>query len=110
MKLLGFANKNFLQKLCGDMEKQQLVSKIIKISISILFVVFFVILLGQYITMAQLNAKQSKLDGELNSKTEQYQTLNNEYEQISQNYEDYVTDYARDNFDYVAEDEILINK
>ena len=92
------------------MDKQQFVSKVIKISISILLAVFFVILLCQYITMAQLDAKQSKLNGELNSKTEQYQTLNDEYERISENYEDYVTNYARDNFDYVAEDEILINK
>ena len=60
--------------------------------------------------MAQLNAKQSKLDNELNSKTAEYQTLSNEYESISNNYEDYVTDYARNNFDYAQEDEILINK
>ena len=92
------------------MEKEQFVSKVIKISISILFVVFFAILLGQYITMAQLSAKQSKLNDELNSKAEQYQILNDEYENISNNYDEYVTDYSRDNFNYVEDDEILINK
>ena len=92
------------------MEKQQLVSKVIKISISVLFVVFFAILFGQYITMAQLNSKQSRLADEFAEKQNQYQTLNDEYQSIANNYEDYVTDYSRDNFDYVEDGEILINK
>ncbi len=92
------------------MEKQQFVSKVIKISVIIIFVIFFIILFGQYITIAQLNAKKSKLDDELSAQTEQYQVLEEEYSNISNNYEDYVKKTARDNHDYVEEDEILINK
>lgn len=92
------------------MEKQQLISKIIKISIGIIFAVFFVILLSQYITMAQLDAKQKNLDNELKTQTEQYDALNEQYRHIADNYEEYVTDYVRDNFDYSNEEDILINK
>lgn len=92
------------------MERQQLISKIIKISIGIIFAVFFVILLSQYITMAQLSAKQQNLTNELQTQTTEYEKLNEEYESIAENYEDYVTDYTRDNYDYSSEGDILINK
>ena len=92
------------------MEKSKTISIIIKTSIGILFGVFFVILLSQYISIAQLNSKNEKLKKELALTSEQYQTLNNEYQNISSNYEDYVEDYVRDNYDYVHDDEILINK
>ena len=92
------------------MEKQQLVSKIIKISIGIVFAIFFVVLLAQYITMAQISAKQKRLDAQVETQQEEYDKISKEYDDISENYEDYITDYVRDNFDYVADGEILINK
>lgn len=92
------------------MEKSKTISIIIKTSIGILFGVFFVILLSQYISIAQLNSKNEKLKKELALTSEQYQTLDNEYQNISSHYEDYVEDYVRDNYDYVYDDEILINK
>ena len=94
------------------MEKQQLISKIIKISIGILFAVFFVVLLAQYITMAQISNKQSKLDAQIEAQQEELDKKTAEYDELSDadKYNEYVTDYVRDNFDRVAEDEVLINK
>lgn len=92
------------------MEKSKAISIMIKTAIGILFAVFFVVLLSQYITIAQLNSKNDKLNTELNSTTQQYQELDKQYQDISSNYEDYVEDYVRDNYDYVHDDEILINK
>lgn len=83
---------------------------IIKIAIGIVFAVFFVILFAQYITMAQLSAKQSKLDAELEDTTSQYEKLNAECTEIEENYDDYVEGYVRDNYDFVEEGDVLINK
>ena len=60
--------------------------------------------------MAQLNKKRYELNSELNATKKQYEDLSNTNDDISNNYEDYVTEYARDNFDYVEDGEILINK
>ena len=92
------------------MEKSKAISIIIKTTISILFAVFFVILLSQYITIAQLNNKNDRLNAELSSATNQYNELDKTYNDISSNYEDYVEDYVRDNYDYGHDDDILINK
>ena len=92
------------------MEKQKLISNIIKVSIAILFAIIFIVLFSQYITMAQLKNKNSKLDAELANTKQQYDDLSQQYDDISNNYEDYVTDYVRDNYDYVEDGEILINK
>lgn len=92
------------------MERQQLISKIIKISIGIVFAIFFVVLLAQYITMAQLSNKQKQLDAQIEAEQTELDKKTKEYDEIAENYEDYITDYVRDNYDYVADDEILINK
>lgn len=92
------------------MEKQKFISNLIKVSIVVLFAVVLILLLSQYITIAQLKNKRAKLDTELAETKQQYDDLSQENDDISNNYEDYVTDYARDNFDYVADGEILINK
>lgn len=92
------------------MEKQELYTKIIKICIGAIFAIFFVVLLSQYISIAQLKAKQANLNNEYATQSQKYSDLTNEYNDISNNYDDYATDYARDNYDYVADGEILINK
>ena len=92
------------------MEKQKYISNLIKVSIVVLFAVLIILLLGQYITMAQLKNKSARLDAELASTKQQYDDLSQQHDDISNNYEDYVTGYARDNFDYVDDGEILINK
>ena len=92
------------------MEKQKLISTLIKVSIAVIFAILFIVLLSQYITMAQLNKKRYELNSELNATKKQYEDLSNTNDDISNNYEDYVTEYARDNFDYVEDGEILINK
>jgi len=82
------------------MDKTKTISTIIKTSIGIIFAIFFVVLISQYISMAQLNAKKDRLDLELSAITQQYENLSNEYDNISENFEDYVEDYVRDNYDY----------
>ena len=92
------------------MDKSKAMSIIIKTSICILFAVFFVVLLSQYITIAQLNKKNQSLNSELSAVTQQQQELTDRYNEINDNYDDYVEDYMRDNYDYVKEDQVLINK
>lgn len=92
------------------MEKQKYISNLIRVSIVVLMAIVLLVLLSQYITMAQLQNKSAKLDAELAATKQQYDDRKNEYDDISNNYEDYVTDYTRDNYDYVEDGEILINK
>jgi len=92
------------------MEKSKAISIMIKTTIGVLFAVFFVILLSQYITIAQLNSKNGQLNAELSSATQRYNELDKEYKDISSNYEDYVENYVRDNYDYGHDDDVLINK
>lgn len=92
------------------MEKHKLISNIIKVSVVVLFAIFFIILLSQYITMAQLKNKETKLNAELEGTKQQYDELSKKNDNISSNYEEYVVDYVRDNYDYVKDGEILINK
>lgn len=89
------------------MDNTKTISNIIKLTIGIIFAIFFVVLFSQYISMAQLNAKKDKLDAELATTTKQHETLSNEYDNISQNYEDYVEEYVRDNYDYGYEGETI---
>lgn len=90
--------------------KQDTISKIIKISIGIVFAIFFIILLSQYITIANLNAKASSLHRQQAEVAQTLEQKNNQYNDINDNYDKYVEDYARDNYDYVDDGEILFNK
>lgn len=90
--------------------KQDTISKIIKISIGIVFALFFIILLSQYITIANLNEKASSLHRQQAEVAQTLEQKNNQYNDINDNYDKYVEDYARDNYDYVDDGEILFNK
>lgn len=92
------------------MDKSKAISIIIKTTICILFAVIFVVLLSQYITIAQLNKKNESLNTELSTITKQQEELTKQYNDINNNYEDYVEDYMRDKYDYVKDDQVLINK
>ena len=92
------------------MKKQIDKQTIIKMIIYVAFAILILVLLAQYISMAQLNNKKAKLDAELNSTTSQYEKLNDEYNDINENYDDYVEDYVRDNYDYVEDGDVLFNK
>ena len=92
------------------MKKQIDKQTIIKMIIYVAFAILILVLLAQYISMAQLNSKKAKLDAELNSTTSQYEKLNDEYNDINENYDDYVEDYVRDNYDYVEDGDVLFNK
>ena len=89
---------------------QKTISLLIKASIGIILAVLFVVLLAQYITMAQLGAKQESLDRELETATAQYQELEAEYNNINDNYDEYVEFVTRNNDDYGFDDDVLINK
>ena len=94
------------------MEKTITISTIIKAVIGIIFAIFFVVLLSQYISIAQLNAKNERLSAELASKSQQFDDLNNEKDAISENgeYKDtYIEDYVREHYQYGYEDETLFN-
>ena len=91
------------------MDNSKTITTIIKTSIAILFAIFFVILLAQYISIAQLNAKNERLDSELQTANQQYEDLSNEYNSIASNYDDYVEDYVRENYGYGYEGEIVFN-
>ena len=93
-----------------DRTRENTISFIIKAVIGVVFVVLFVLLLSQYITMAGLEDKKNKLDTELENVTSQYNELQNEYESIRENYDEYVEDYTRDNYNYGYDDDIIINK
>ena len=75
-------NKNLWQNIKVNMEKSKVISIMIKTSIGILFAVFFVVLLSQYIVIAQLNNKNDKLKAELATSTQQYEELDKEYQDI----------------------------
>ena len=92
------------------MDRSKTISNIIKLCIVIGLFVISIVLLAQYIAIAQLNAKQQKLSTELETATQEYTELSSTYESISQNYEEYVEDYMRDNYDYVDEGEVIFNK
>ena len=92
------------------MKKQINKQTIINFTIILAFAVIFIVLLAQYISIAQLNSRKAKLDAELKSTTGQYKKLNDEYQNISDNYDDYVESYVRDNYDYVEDGDVLINK
>ena len=91
------------------MDNSKTITTIIKTSIAILFAVFFIVLLAQYISIAQLNAKNERLDSELQTANQQYDELTNQYNDIANNYDDYVEDYVRENYDYGYEGEIKFN-
>ena len=90
--------------------KYRFYTNLIKVAVGIILAAFLAILLSQYITMAQLDKKQSSLDAELLASTKQQEDLNNQYNDINDNYDDFVENYVRDNYDYTNGDDILINK
>ena len=90
--------------------KNNNIAIIIKTATIVLFAMFFVILLSQYITMAQLEAKKSKLEKDFETLTTEYTEIQSEYENIRDNYEEYVESTSRNNYDYGYEDDVLINK
>lgn len=90
--------------------KAKTYSLLIKIGIGLILCVFAVILLSQYITLGNLNATNDKLNAELATLVKQDTELTNQKQEIDENYDEYVTDVARDKYDYTKEDEILINK
>ena len=91
------------------MDNSKTISTVIKTSIAILFAIFFIVLLSQYISIAQLNAKNDRLNTELETATQEYESRSNEYNSIAENYEDYVEDYVRENHEYGFEGETLFN-
>ena len=91
------------------MDNSKTISTVIKTSIAILFAIFFVLLLSQYISIAQLNAKNDSLNNELQSATQELENYNQEHDNIANNYESFVEDYVRENFEYGYEGETSFN-
>jgi cell division protein FtsB len=90
--------------------KAKIYSILIKIAIGIVFSVLIIVLLYQYITLGKLNNKYDSLSNDYTALQAEKTDLEKQQKDIEDNYEEYVTDYARDKFNYTDEDEILFNK
>lgn len=90
--------------------KAKTYSLLIKIGIAVVLCIFAIVLLSQFVTIGNLTKQNSNLQQQYNSQTAEYDNLSEQKESIQDNYEQFVTDYARDKFNYTEEDEILINK
>lgn len=90
--------------------KAKMYSLIIKISIGLIFCIFTIILLSQFITINNLTNTNNTLNQEYASLVQQDNDLTNKKAEIEDNYDEYVTDVARDQYNLTQDDEILINK
>ena len=90
--------------------KAKTYSVLIKTGIALIFCIFAIILISQYISLNQLNAKNNELTQQYQSLVKEDEELTKQKTQIEENYEDYVTDVARDKYNLTQDDEILINK